>query len=51
MFTRIFRSFQVYLNATLCKGVAELVGKGGAVRVQQGDADLVNCSFYDNTAR
>lgn len=28
-----------------------LVGKGGAVRVQQGSAVLVDCYFVDNTAR
>ena len=33
---------EVSVNATWCKGVVSLVGKGGAIRVQRGNVNIRN---------
>ena len=42
---------QVHLDAVDAKGVIELMGKGGAIRVQRGDAQVNDSRFVGNTAR
>ena len=42
---------EVHLNASCCKGVIDLVGKGGALRIQRGNTIITQCDFMNNTAR
>lgn len=42
---------QVWVNSDCCKGVIAFVGKGGAMRVQQGAVNLIECTFANNSAR
>ena len=42
---------EVHVNTDCCKGVITLVGKGGAIRVQRGVANISNSKFINNTAR
>ena len=38
------------VNTTCCKGSITLVGKGGAIRFQRGDATISDSEFINNTA-
>ena len=42
---------EVRIHSACCKGVISFIGKGGAIRVQRGNATLVDCRFIGNTAR
>jgi len=49
--TFVVKAHEVTINSECCKGVISLVGKGGALRLQRGNASLKDCIFRDNTAR
>ena len=42
---------EVHVDSKCCKGVIEMVGKGGAIRVQRGGARIMHSTFTNNTAR
>ena len=41
----------MYINTDCCKGVVNMVGKGGAMRVQSGFVTVIGSRFVNNTAK